>query len=69
MCFRAEYGKEDNFYIEAKRPVLNIPEIVQGALPFLFFGIGGAAPAIHLRPAGYPWFHVLPQHVVINIFL
>src|SRR3954471_20787494 len=51
--------------IEPHRPVLDVVQVVLN--PLLERRV--ATPAVHLRPAGQPRLHLVPQHVLRNAVL
>ena len=69
MNFFAENRQENNFQIEHKTPVFQVPQIMDGTLGSLLFGIGWAAPAVYLRPTRNARFKVVANHVFIHAFL
>ena len=55
----AENGHEHDLDIQPKGPVLDVPNIMLDALG----NAGVSAKAVHLRPAGHTWSHLVLHHV------
>jgi hypothetical protein len=62
------YRHQNNFEIQAARPVLDIPQIVLNAFLHLLQTIGLSTPSVDLGPAGDAGFDLVAHHVAEDLF-
>ena len=57
---------QDDVEVEQDRPVLDVEQVVLDAALDLLFGVGLAAPAVDLRPAGDARLHAVAREVAVD---